>query len=273
MKRRRNGKTATLDTKHDKFQLYQESVQNPSFEVKFMRQVYRRTRGTEPLRLREDFCGSAVLSCEWTRQVRTGTAIGLDLDRPTLDYAMHTNVAALGEDAGRVRLLRQNVLDASGRDRPDIVAAYNFSWFIFKKREELLKYFRRVHRTLASDGIFMLDIYGGPDAQIIQEETTAHDGFDYVWDQARYNPLTGETLCHIHFDFPDGTRMKNAFTYDWRLWSIPETADILAEAGFEGLEVYWEGTDRKSGEGNGVFRPSTKGDDSSCWIAYLRANK
>lgn len=259
-------------TRPDRFELYQESVQNPEFEVKFMRRIFESLRGRRPLRLREDFCGTALTSCEWVRQIRDGTATGVDLDGPTLEYARRKNVAALGDRAGRVRLLRRNVLDGPG-ETPDIVAAYNFSYFVFKKRQELLRYFRRVHETLAGDGIFMLDIYGGPDAQVIQEETTEHDGFDYVWDQARYNPITGEILCHIHFDLPDGTRMRRAFTYDWRLWSLPEVRDALVEVGFEQPLVYWEGTDHKTGGGNGVFRQSLKGDNASCWIAYIVAPK
>ena len=96
------------------------------------------------------------------------------------------------------------------------------------------------------------------------------DGFTYVWDQDHYNPVTGEVRCLIHFDFPKGKRMKRAFSYDWRLWTVPETRDLLLEAGFSRVMVYWEGTDKK-GEPNGVFRVSEKGDLAPAWIAYIVA--
>ncbi len=270
--KRRNGTRAALNGVADKFVLYQESVQNAEFEVKFIQRVFQRARGRGALKLREDFCGTAILCCEWVRRVDGGRAVGVDLDAGTLEYARDVNVAALGRKADRVQLVRKNVLDVD-HGRPDVVAAYNFSYFVFKTREELLRYFERVRRTLASDGVFVLDIYGGPEAQAIQEESTEHDGWEYVWDQARYNPITGELLCYIHFDFPDGTRMERAFTYDWRLWSLPEVTDALVEVGFEPPEVYWEGTDHATGGGNGVFRRSRRGDNSLSWVAYIVAKK
>ena len=48
--------------KPDKYLLYQNSVQNPAYEVNFMRRVYRKIRGRSPLLLREDFCGTAILA-------------------------------------------------------------------------------------------------------------------------------------------------------------------------------------------------------------------
>ncbi len=65
--------------------------------------------------------------------------------------------------------------------------------------------------------------------------------------------------------------MKNAFTYNWRLWSLPEVAELLSEAGFKPT-IYWEGTD-KNGDGNGIFEPATKGTADAGWIAYIVAEK
>ena len=63
--------------------------------------------------------------------------------------------------------------------------------------------------------------------------------------------------CHIHFKFPDGSRIKNAFSYDWRLWTLPEVQELLAEAGFDRITVYWQGTDEETGEANGEFEPAS----------------
>jgi SAM-dependent methyltransferase len=256
----------------DTFELYQEAVQDPASETRLIQRVYRRLRGKNARVLREDFCGTAILACEWVRWVRGGSAEGIDLDLPTLTYAREHALAALGKKASRVKLVHGDVLTA-GDSTPDVVAAFNFSYFVFKSRAVLRRYFTRVHRVLARDGVFFLDLYGGPQAQEIMEEKTVHRGFTYVWDQVRYNPITGETLCHIHFEFPDGSRLAKAFTYDWRIWTLPEIRDLLEEVGFGPVEVYWEGTDRTTGEGNGIFRRSMKGDDASSWIAYVAAAK
>jgi hypothetical protein len=103
-------------------------------------------------------------------------------------------------------------------------------------------------------------------------EKTKYDEFTYIWDQARYSPVTGEMLCHIHFKFPDGSKLKKAFSYDWRLWTLPEVREMLTDAGFERVTVYWEGTD-EDGEGNGVFTPEEKGEADAGWIAYIVAEK
>lgn len=258
-------------TQRDKHKLYQQSVQDPDSEARLILRVFRKLRKRSPRTLREDFCGTALLASTWVQMVPDGSATGIDLHRPTLDYARRVNVSRLGTASKRVELIEGDVLEDRG-DTHDVIVAFNFSYFVFKDRDLLRRYFERVHNAVADDGIFFLDLYGGPEAQVLQEESTDHDDFTYVWDQARFNPITGETLCHIHFDFPDGSRMNRAFTYDWRLWSLPEVQDLLSEVGFRKVEVYWEGTD-SDGEGNGVFRRSRRGDDSSCWVAYIVATK
>ena len=78
-------------------------------------------------------------------------------------------------------------------------------------------------------------------------------------------------LCHIHFKFPDGSRIRRAFSYAWRLWSLPEIREVLSEAGFTRSTVYWQGTNEESGEGNGVFEPTEQGEADASWIVYLVA--
>ena len=133
-------------------------------------------------------------------------------------------------------------------------------------------YFIRVRDSLKSDGVFFLGAYGGSEAYDTQKEKTKYDGFTYIWHQAKYEPVTGRTVCHIHFKFPDGSRIKKAFSYDWRLWSLPELRELLEEAGFASVRVYWEGED-DDGEGNGEFFEETKGEADPGWIAYLVAEK
>jgi hypothetical protein len=47
----------------------------------------------------------------------------------------------------------------------------------------------------------------------------------------------------------------------------------MREAGFARTTVYWEGTVARTGEGNGVFKPSRRGEACQGWIAYLVAEK
>ena len=77
----------------------------------------------------------------------------------------------------------------------------------------------------------------------------------------------------IHFEFRDGSRMRNAFVYDWRLWMLPEMQELMQRAGFRDVHVLWEGTERKTGQGNGVFRRVKRGGDEAAWIAYVVGKK
>ena len=115
------------------------------------------------------------------------------------------------------------------------------------------------------------DMFGGPEAQEETKEKTKHKkhGFSYIWHQARFHPVTNFIRCHIHFHFKDGSKIKKAFTYEWRLWSIPEIRDLLLEAGFSEVEVYWEGTDKETGEGNGIYHKRDHAVDDPAWVVYI----
>ena len=67
--------------------------------------------------------------------------------------------------------------------------------------------------------------------------------------------------------------MDRAFSYEWRLWTLPEVQEILREAGFEDVVVYWEGTDEENDEGNGEWAIATVGEACPGWIAYIVAKK
>ena len=149
----------------------------------------------------------------------------------------------------------------------------NFSYYLFKTRAELCEYFKQVHGALVSDGLFLLDAYGGSEAFEEMEEERTVNGFTYIWDQHSYNPITGDAVNYIHYKFPDGSQLKKAFEYQWRLWTLPEIQELLLEAGFKEVTVYWEGTDEESGEGNDEFDPTTIGEACPDWIAYLVADK
>lgn len=261
----------------DRHTLYQLSVQAPEHEVELLTRVYERHTGKRPRALREDFCGTGLLCCAWAASTTDRTAVGLDIDAPTLAWGYANNLARLTkEEQARVTLLEQNVLEPTPR-RHDVICAFNYSYQTFKTRELLLQYFRAVHRSLANDGVFVLDLLGGWEArQVLKEPRLVgerkRDGFIYVWHQAGFDPISHHFLAHIHFHFHDGSKLKKAFTYDWRLYSIPEIKELLTEAGFVGLDVYWEGDDGEGG-GNGEFERVETTHDDPGWNTYIVAKK
>jgi hypothetical protein len=260
----------------DRYELYQLAVQSPEDDIEFLRRTFKRLRGRSAFRFREDFCGTALLSATWAKQGPKCFAEGFDLDAEPLAWGREHNVEPLGRAAARVALHRKDVR-SPGRFRPDIRVAQNFSYSVFKSRAEMLGYFRAARASLAPDGMFAIDLYGGYEAtEEIVESRRIEGGATYVWEQARYLPGSGDYLCHIHFRFRDKTRMKNAFTYDWRYWTLPELRDILRDAGFARVHAYFEQSDRADGEGNGEFELDETGEscrDCAGWVAYLIALK
>jgi SAM-dependent methyltransferase len=234
--------------------------------------VWKELRGgRKPRSLREDFCGTAITAIEWVRRSRRNTAIAVDLSPEVLGIARERVRARLRPaDRRRIRLVEADVRKVKTR-RVETILACNFSYFAFKTRPELRRYFRACRRALVRGGLLLLDAYGGSDAYREIEEKRDEKGYQYVWDQHEVNPVTGHVRNHIHFRFPDGTKLARAFTYDWRLWTLPELTEILREAGFSGVTVYWEGTEGKTGEGNGIFTVTTRGEACEGWIAYLVA--
>ena len=269
-KGKRKDKEATMAERADVHALYQEAVQCVESEIDFVDETFLRLRGRKAKVLREDFCGTANTSCEWVRRRADNHAIAVDVDPEVLQWSRNHNVAALGAAAGRITLLKGDLLRV--RSGPvDAVLAHNFSYWIIKDRKLLRRYFRRVRESLVPGGLFFLDAYGGSDAHRELRERTENRGFTYIWEQAAFNPINHDLLCHIHFKFPDGSRIRRAFSYAWRLWSVPEIREVLSEAGFTRSTVYWQGTDEKSGEGDGVFEPTEQGEADPSWLVYLVA--
>jgi SAM-dependent methyltransferase len=274
-KRKKRNKRSMAD-KADPFRLYQDSVQNPLAEIHFFNKQFKRIRGRKPLSMKEDFCGTAWLTRDWVASHKKRTGVGVDLDGPTLDYARNKVVAKAKKNVrDRVELKLANVLDVV-EPKVDITCALNFSYCIFKSRDLLRRYFTAAREGLNDDGLFICELYGGSEAIMPLEEEREQDGFDYVWDQAEYNPITNETLCHIHFQFPDGSRLEQAFTYDWRLWTIPEVRECMLEAGFKQVQVLWDPVDDDDEDDEDEYteyRLTEKEENQEGWLVYFIAVK
>lgn len=273
----KNGKSRAqlADPRH----LYELAVQSPESDIEFFVSTYQELRGREPTSLREDFCGSAKLAATWCLERDTRSAIGIDIDEDTLNWGRQRNLVGNEEKLGeRLQLIHGDVLETDS-EPADVVCAMNFSFCVFKTRETLRRYLEVAHRNLAEDGIMIMELYGGTEAIVeLEEEREVDDGFTYEWEQSYYNPIDHHTRCHIHFSFPDGSRLKNAFNYDWRLWSVPEVKELLLEAGFSNVRVFWEmvedededdGDDDGMLEGTGEYEEVTEVENQDSWLVYI----
>ncbi|MEM7706935.1 MAG: class I SAM-dependent methyltransferase [Pseudomonadota bacterium] len=254
----------------DRHVLYQQAVQDVESEIDFVEDTFRELRGRPARSLREDFCGTANTATEWVKRSGKNTALAVDLDTEVLAWGRKHNRGVLkSSQQQRLKLREGDVRD--GSDPVDAVLAMNFSYFLFLERDEMRRYFETVRASLVDDGVFFMDAYGGYDAPREIVEPRDCGDFTYIWEQASFNPINSQMQCYIHFELADGTRLDRAFTYYWRLWTLPELRELLSEAGFSRTRVYWEGTDEKTNEGNGIFEETEQGDADPGWICYLTA--
>lgn len=266
-----------LAEQYDKFDCYQKSVQTPDHEVEFFEQAYRDAFGRRPYSLREDFCGTFAICCRWVASHSKRTALGVDLCEETLDWGRAHNLAKLTEkQQKRVRVVCQDVRKTN-RPRVDVLAAQNFSFWIFKTREEVIDYFKVARRNLNSQGVMVMDMMGGGDCYIeghVDKRTIKKGkrGFKYHWEQTSYDPISHDASFAISFRFKDGSRLDRAFEYHWRFWTIPEVREMLEEAGFKESHVYLEVED-EDGEDTGDWARTTEAPSHPCWIAYIVAVK
>ncbi len=252
-----------------KYKLYESSVQNPTADIDFINTEYKRLREKIPLSLREDFGGTGLLTCQWVKQSQKHKAWSIDFHKEPQEYGVLNHYSKLqAHEKERILYICSNVLDKYSF-KVDVITACNFSYFVFKKRKELLNYAKIVLQGLKRDGIFVIDIFGGTECFQELEEETEFDNHSYYWDCNKYNPITHEVLYDIHFKEGKGkTLYKNAFSYDWRHWGLQEVAEILEEAGFSDVRIYWEG-DGEDGEGDGEFYESQEEENCDSWVAYI----
>lgn len=263
----------TMAERADRHALYEAAVQCVEHEIDFVDAEFKRLRGHRATTLREDFCGTGNTSCEWVRRRPANRAVGVDLDAEVLGWGLEHHVAGLTpSQRRRLSLIEGDVLKFAG-EQAQILLAMNFSYWLFRERAQLRNYFKRALANLTSDGVFFLDCFGGYESFQELTEHTEHKRFTYTWEHASYNPINGDFTCNIHFSFPDGSRLKQAFTYEWRLWTLPEIRELLTEAGFTRTTVYWQGWDEKEQTGSADFTPTEVADPDAGWICYIAAEK
>lgn len=254
----------------DRHELYQLSVQAPDHEISFIDKSYKALFKKKPLSLREDFCGTALLCGAWVKSHAERTAVGVDICGDTLAWGKEHNIAPLGEAAARVKLLQEDVR-ASRPGRFDVINALNFSYWVFRTREDLRKYFQSVRKGLSEEGVFVLDAYGGWESQQpMLEPRKIAAGFTYVWDQDQFCPVSHAVTNYIHFEFKDGTKLEKAFTYEWRFWTLPELTELLTEAGFSRVSVHW---DVASDDQEEKYKIVKRAENQPGWLVYITATR
>lgn len=228
----------------DKFELYELCVQSPDYDAKILRAIH----GHAPRTLGEDFCGSAAISRAWIALGAAHRAIAVDRDEPTLAKAQSRDPGlAKRALAGRITYILADVMAV--RDRCDMITVQNYSICELHRREALVAYLRHARSRLARRGIFVCDVYAGADCYFTGRIKRLIDGprgerITYTWEHRTTDPLRARVQNAIHFEVRGGSAgrkpliLNDAFVYDWRLWSPPELADAMLEAGFSQVQFY-----------------------------------
>ncbi len=259
----------SMAARADRYELYLQSVQAPDVDVKFFQRVYKSNFKQAAQSLREDFCGTAAVCCEWVGKRGEREAWGVDLDAEPLAWGQQFNLPLVPEPRRDLVHFVEGDVRTAKTPPADIITAQNFSYCCFKTRDELRNYFKVALGNLKKQGVFILDLFGGYES-IEDEREDERDlkGFTYVWEQHKYDPINAFGIYKIHFRFDDRSEMKDAFVYDWRIWTIPEVREVLLEAGFDHVDVYWEDED-EDGEGTGQYSKQKYGTCDPAWNAYI----
>lgn len=257
----------------DKYFYYTQSVQSSDTDVLFFNKVYKELNKINPVSLREDFCGTFALCCEWVKSGSNKQACGVDLSTEPTEYGKKYYLPQLSDAEKKdINIYNQNVLVSDKFGKFDLVVAQNFSYCIFKQRKELLKYFTESKKRLNKNGLFVVDCFGGEQCSSENEDETEYEdeGFSYFWDQDSFDPTNHHAKFYIHFKLDGEKKRKKVFEYDWRLWTLPELKELLLEAGFSDVFIYWEKDDDDEG-GSGDFYITNGEENCEAWVAYVVA--
>jgi len=238
-------------------------------EMRFLDAVYRVANGgARPAVLREDFCGAFANSCAWVMLGPERRAVAVDLDLGQIAYGcVHHRSKLRPPQQVRVQVVQMNVFDP-GLPKADVIAALGFPHFGLKTRVELLTYFRTCLETLEPDGLLALDCFGGTEALEAHEEPPVAAGATYVVEQEGFDPLTHEAVFRIHRRRRGDIKRRTVWTYDWRIWTVPELKEALLDAGFERAQIYWGG--EADGEHEFDLVPVERvQEEPSSWTSYV----
>ncbi len=159
-KRKKKSKK-TLANSADRHVLYEASVQSAEAYIELLSQLYKDIRKKKLRTIREDFCGTARLCYEWVKADKKIETWGVDFNQEVLEWGKTNHAPVVGDAVERVHLLCEDVRTAQ-TPAVDALIAFNFSYYIFKQRAELLSYFRTTLENLNDRGVLFLDLMAGP---------------------------------------------------------------------------------------------------------------
>lgn len=162
----------------------------------------------------------------------------------------------------------------------DIVCAFNYSCCCLHSRPDLVLYFKHVFNALSGrGGIFAMDLYGGASSESHLKLRRHFHDFTYVWEQEAFDVINRMTKISLHFQLKNNRVIRHAFTYHWRLWSLPEVRDCLKEAGFGSIHVWIRNMpsleeredNEDSWDNDSKYEETTVFYQQSAWNAYIVA--
>ena len=267
-----------------KYALYQLQAQNAVGIVQLMQALQQRSgavnRGLGPtetsLTLREDFCGTGLISLEWARcDVAQHRAVLVDNDPSPVEWGRTHNTWTPSA------LNRTQVIIADAVDEPtpaDVVCACNFSWCGLRDDARLLEYFTASRQR---SGVLILDMYGGPAAEGVGRwsaplATPAGEGGEYTWEHKEWDSSVREVRAAMHFTVGEGeggVEVRDAFTYHWRLRTLAEVREMLHAAGYTQVDGWVEERDA-GGSGSGHIRRVDLADGmpGAYWTMHISAS-
>lgn len=242
------------------YRLYEEAVQSPEVELDLFDHAFRGRFGTDPVSLREDFCGTALLCRHWVESDAERMARGVDVDESVLSLAHEMNRLPLDEDeVERFELRRGDAAERSERTF-DIITAGNYSWALLDDAA-LTAYFESARDCLEEPGLFALELFGGADLRRTLRHEHPADGFTYVWEQTRYDEASRELDAVIHFHLDSGQSLRDAFRYRFVVRPWLEIEAALVAAGFASVTLWVE-------EPSGGFSKRARAPESPVWGGY-----
>lgn len=280
----------------DRLELYRWAVQDPETHAEVLRIMYMcMNPGHTASLLREDFAGTAADSVAWVALREGRRAVAVEIDAPTVLWAKERAERILGSRASGVEFIVSDVMQAGPSEAPqaDIVSVLNYSIFYFHERAALRRYFLHAAKCLAPRGLLGLNAFGGTQStqaltrrrQVAPSPRLPTEAgalpFEYLWEQEPRDADYPRLDAAIHFMIPDPTspggvhEVRDAFRYDWRVWTIEELIEELHAASFDDVEVWRHTYDPAEGSA-GLFLgpvPLSELAPLNYWTAYIVATR
>lgn len=280
----------------DPLTLYRWAVQDPETHATVLRLMFEQLHpGRTATLLREDFAGTSAEAVAWLALAPGRRALAVDIDGPTVDWARRRAQGILGARASGLQFIQDDVLRIAPPLVPaaDILSVLNFSILYLREPAQLQAYLQHAWHCLAAPGLLVLNLFGGPGTLRARTDThrvtprprlageQAIPPFDYLWEQRAADAQTRRIDCRIHFRVPDATApggvrlLRDAFCYDWRLWSLAELTAALQAAGFDDVQV-WRHTYDPARGAAGVFLGAVAPEvlaPLDLWTAYIVASR